>query len=424
MIRQLPPAPSRDRPNEFSGEMDAFLAAMQPFADDANALEQSLQVVATTGTSTTSLAVGVGSKSLTTQAGKAWATGAWVYVFAAAAVSNYMVGRVTSYDTETGALVVNVSAIDGSGTHSSWIIGLATPAADGHLLARDGSRAMTAELMLAGNAANALGAVPKQQAESLAAAARSTLASLTVTVSANTMTATLQPETLDFRSATLASGTPVSRSAAVAASLTVPSGATLGTVNGQSARIVWGWLDNAGTLEPFVSNLAGGVNLDETTLISTTAISGTANSAGVIYSQVARSNVAFRVRGFCDTTQATAGTWATAPTLVQGAGGQALAALAALGYGQTWQVVTRNGGTTYYNTTGKPIVFNAALQGDTGLSSSVSLSINGGSPVVVCQTNAPAGVNGLAAGSLIIPVGASYNPAYSNAASVTVNELR
>lgn len=168
MIRQLPPAPSRDRPNEFSGEMDVFLASMQGFADDANALEQAMELVATTGTSTTSMTVGVGSKSLTTAPGKAWATGAWVYVFAAAAVSNYMVGRVTSYDVDTGALVVNVSAIDGSGTHSSWIIGLATPVADGHLVARDGSRAMTAELMLSGNAANALGAVPKQQAEAIA----------------------------------------------------------------------------------------------------------------------------------------------------------------------------------------------------------------------------------------------------------------
>lgn len=170
-IRQLPPAPSRDRPNEFSPEMDAFLASMQGFADDANALEQSMQLVATTGTSSTVLTVGVGSKALVTQAGKAWATGAWVYVFAAAAVSNYMVGRVTSYDVDTGDLVVNVSAIDGSGSHSSWIIGLATPVADDHLVARDGSRAMTAELLLSGNAVNALGAVPKQQAESIAASA-------------------------------------------------------------------------------------------------------------------------------------------------------------------------------------------------------------------------------------------------------------
>lgn len=168
MIRALPPIPTRDDPTNFALKADAFLAALPGFADDANALEQSLQLVSTTGTSVSTLTVGVGSKSLTTQPGKAWATGAWVYVFAAAAVSNYMVGRVTSYDVVTGALVVNVSAIDGSGSHSSWIIGLGTPVADAHLVARDGSRAMTAELLLTGNAANALGAVPKQQAEAIA----------------------------------------------------------------------------------------------------------------------------------------------------------------------------------------------------------------------------------------------------------------
>lgn len=172
MIRALPPVPTRDDPTNFALKADAFLAALPGFADDANALEQSLQLVATTGTSVSTLTVGVGSKSLTTQPGKAWATGAWVYVFAAAAVSNYMVGRVTSYDVVTGALVVNVSAIDGSGSHSSWIIGLGTPVADGHLVARDGSRAMTSELILSGDAVNALGAVSLEQVQALIAAAR------------------------------------------------------------------------------------------------------------------------------------------------------------------------------------------------------------------------------------------------------------
>lgn len=168
-IRPLPPVPTRDDPINFALKGDAFLAALPGFVADANALEQSLQMVATMGTSTSALTVGTGSKTLTTDPGKAWATGAWIYVFASAAVSNYMVGRITSYNATTGELVVNVSAIDGSGTHSAWIIGLATPAADGHLLARDGSRAMTAELLLSGNAANALGAVPKQQLDAAVA---------------------------------------------------------------------------------------------------------------------------------------------------------------------------------------------------------------------------------------------------------------
>lgn len=424
-IRELPPAPSRDRPNEFSAEMDAFLASMQGFADDANSLEQSLQASATMGTSTTALTVGVGSKSLTTQPGRAWATGAWVYVFASAAVSNYMVGQVTSYNVGTGELVVSVSAIDGSGSHSSWIIGLATPAADGHLVARDGSRSMTGELLLSGDAVNALGAVPKQQLEeAIVGVTRLGIPSLQVTVASNAMTAALSPEVLEFRSATLANGVAVTRSAS-AASLTVPFGATLGTTNGVSARIAWGWIDNAGTPEPFVVNVGGNANLDETTLISTTAISDAADSANIFYSQTARANVAFRVRGWCDITEAVAGTWATAPTKVQGCGGLADPGLG-IGDTRSWQTVTRVGGTTYFNTTGSPLPLrvHGFTAGDnyTGV---VYISFNGGASIVVAAGGGSAAPQTFVTGSIEVPVGASYTLTYSNIAAGVVNhELR
>ena len=231
------------------------------------------------------------------------------------------------------------------------------------------------------------------------------LPSLTVTVATNALTGTLAPETLDFRSTTLTSGTPVTRTQAAAQSLVVPSGATLGTVSGQSSRLAWGWLDNAGTLEPWVANLSGGVNLDETTLINTTAISGASNSANVIYSTTARTGVAFRVRGFCDISEAAAGTWATAPTLVQGAGGQALAALSSLGYGQTWQSVTRATGTTYYNTTGKPII--AAWQGTYSAGASTVWTVNGVSGIGYLSN--ALGVPQTNSAQVLIPAGASYS---------------
>jgi len=46
-----------------------------------------------------------------------------------------------------------------------------------------------------------------------------------------------------------------------------------------------------------------------------------ATSNSVFYSTTARTNVAYRVVGFINITEATAGTWATAPSTVQGAGG-------------------------------------------------------------------------------------------------------
>ena len=119
-------------------------------------------------------------------------------------------------------------------------------------------------------------------------------------------------------------------------------------------------INNAGAMELAWTNLAGGAKLDETNLITTVAEggAGAADSATTIYSTTAQTNVAYKVVGIFRSTQTVAGTWAQAPALVQGIGGQALAALSSFGYGQTWQSLlgSRVLGTTYYNTTGKPIV--------------------------------------------------------------------
>ena len=181
---------------------------------------------------------------------------------------------------------------------------------------------------------------------------------VSASTASNALTVGFSAGRLLFRSSTLSSGAKNLRDFS-AQSLVVPSGATLGTVSGVASRIVILALDVSGSVEPAVVNLAGGVNLDESGVISTTAISASATSASVIYSSVARSNVPYRVVGFVDSTQATAGTWATAPSLVQGVGGQAGSAMASFGYGQVLQDVTasRSLGTTYYNTTGKTILF-------------------------------------------------------------------
>lgn len=196
----------------------------------------------------------------------------------------------------------------------------------------------------------------------VSSAGKPELRSISATVAANALTVTVQPTTLDFRSATLGSGTVNTRTLAAAASLVVPSGATLGTANGVASRLVVLLLDNAGTLEPAIVNLAGGVSLDETGVISTTAISGAANSASVVYSQAARANLPYRVVGFVDSTQAAAGTWATAPSRVQGAGGAVRASGVSMvhvgqvnGYGSTNTVIRRF--TTVYVNQGADITY-------------------------------------------------------------------
>lgn len=126
-ITALPTPPLRSDPANFSARADALLGALPQFVNEANLLEQSLTFVGTTGTSTTSLAIGTGSKSLTTQAGKSWVVGSYVYIVSSASIGNMMTGQVTAYNSGTGALTVNVLVVTGSGTLASWLIGLAAP---------------------------------------------------------------------------------------------------------------------------------------------------------------------------------------------------------------------------------------------------------------------------------------------------------
>jgi hypothetical protein len=194
-------------------------------------------------------------------------------------------------------------------------------------------------------------------------------------------------------------------------------------VSAQQSRIVVLALDNAGTIELAVVNISGGTNLDETTLISTTAEggAGAADSATVVYSTTARTSLPFRVVGFIQSTQATAGTWATAPSTIQGYGGQALAAMSSLGYSQTWQSVTRAAGTTYYNTTGKTIYGNYQCVMSTAGANPV-ITINGNA---LGGTNSYASANNVVANSVIPPSAAySFSTGAGSITSIVAFELR
>jgi len=230
---------------------------------------------------------------------------------------------------------------------------------------------------------------------------------IAASVAANALTFTLNPTQLDFRSATLTNGVPNKRAVNTAITLVVPSGATLGTVSGIASKLVLLAMDNGGTIELAVANLAGGINFDETTLISTTAISAAATSASVIYSTTARSSLPFRVVGLFDSTQATAGAWAATGN-TQGVGGQALTSLGSVGFGQTPQLVTgsRALGTTYYNTSNRPrMVYISATPNTT--TTVFNFTINGVVVFGTTQTN-----NSFQASdrfAAMIPPGGSYS---------------
>lgn len=233
---------------------------------------------------------------------------------------------------------------------------------------------------------------------------------VSASVNASAMTVTLNPCSLAFRSTTLGSGTTSTATVTSPISVVIPSSATLGTVNAVQSQIVVLAINNAGTVELAVVNIAGGTNLDETTLISTTTIGVGSTSASTAYSTTGRSSVAFRVVGVIISTQAIAGTWITAPSTIQGMGGQALTSMQSIGYGQNWQSVTGTegaSGTTYYNTTGRPVLYSAVA------SSNISNVTVGGVTVA-----APTGAN-LVATSWIVPPGKGYSITHSGLSSLT-----
>ena len=244
---------------------------------------------------------------------------------------------------------------------------------------------------------------------------------ITASVAASALTVTLNPTILDFRASPLTSGTVTTITVPAAISVTIPSTSTMGTVSAVQSRIVVIAINNAGTVELAAVNIAGGSVLDETTLITTTAAVAAGNSATAYYSTTARTGVAYRVVGYVESTQATAGTWATTPSTLQGYGGQALAAMSSLGYGQTWQNVTRVLATTYYNTTGKPITVGVSV---TAPGSAIAYSVFAVNGVNVGYFGVYTSVVNM--NTAIIPAGASYSLT-SSSGSPSINiwsELR
>lgn len=74
-------------------------------------------------TSSNSLTIGTGSQSFTVQSGLAYVPAQPIILSYDG--SNYMNGTITSYNRNTGAVVVNITSVTGAGTYSSWNLALA-----------------------------------------------------------------------------------------------------------------------------------------------------------------------------------------------------------------------------------------------------------------------------------------------------------
>lgn len=124
-----PTAPSRADRNTFATRADAWLAWESadfiPGINDVVDFLNNMTGTSWSSISTTTLTISSGTKNLTIEANKSYALGQMILIASTAAANNYMTARVTAYDSVTGEMTVDVITTGGSGTYSSWSIGLA-----------------------------------------------------------------------------------------------------------------------------------------------------------------------------------------------------------------------------------------------------------------------------------------------------------
>lgn len=123
----IPALPSLDRTSAtFKTDLDTFFLTHLPATIPAfNAEIERVNQFAFgsySATSSTSLSIATGSKSLTIEAGKSFSIGQPVLIVNTAAPANWMHGQVTAYDSGTGALTVTVGTISGGGTAAAWSV--------------------------------------------------------------------------------------------------------------------------------------------------------------------------------------------------------------------------------------------------------------------------------------------------------------
>lgn len=133
-IDPLPPAPTREMATDreqFVKTTDTFLAALPPMVlqindvvgDLNNLVQQSF-----TGTSTDSITVSLGAKIITISPDMAIVPGHRLFLASTASPANRITGLVSAYDPSNGALAIDITEIDGSGTFSDWSVGIAVDA--------------------------------------------------------------------------------------------------------------------------------------------------------------------------------------------------------------------------------------------------------------------------------------------------------
>lgn len=174
----------------------------------------------------------------------------------------------------------------------------------------DGQALLGDSSQTTGNQWTTIDGSPSMLNHSLTAAVAASALTIALVGSNGSNASATNPIRISFRSSTAATGTYVARYITAALSTVISSGSTAGHASAIASYLYIYAIDNAGTVELAWSSSI----FDEGTRQSTTAEggAGAATSRTTLYSTTARSNVGIRLIGRFSSTQATAGTWATA----------------------------------------------------------------------------------------------------------------
>lgn len=129
------------------------------------------------------------------------------------------------------------------------------------------------------------------------------------------------PVSIPFRSVTASSGDVDVLTLTAATSLVISSGSTVGFTSATAGRLWIVGINDGGTFRLGAVNVLSGTSIMALRdgIYSSTAEGGAggADSAQVIYTGTAVTSKALTILGYLEATEATAGTWATAPSLVK-----------------------------------------------------------------------------------------------------------
>lgn len=129
------------------------------------------------------------------------------------------------------------------------------------------------------------------------------------------------PVFIPFRNVTVGTGTPSYLAVTASTSIVISSGSTMGFTSAVIGRLWIVGFNDGGTFRLGLVNALSGTSIMalRNGIYSSTAEGGAggADSAQIIYTGTAVTSKAMTVLGYLEATEATAGTWATAPSLIK-----------------------------------------------------------------------------------------------------------